>query len=155
MTAPELRQFLYSRIPLTRTMEVDVVEVCGDYVTLGAPLAPNVNHRQTVFGGSASSLAILAAWSLVYMRLKRDIPRLRIVIQRNTTTYERPITGDFTATSTVNDAEAWERFESTLRRRGRARIHVGAILHCRGERVGMLDAAFVAERLTTSDADNG
>jgi thioesterase domain-containing protein len=155
MTRAALKQFLHDRIPLTRAMEIDVVDVCENRVTLGAPLVPNVNHRQTVFGGSASSLAILAAWSLVYVRLKSAHPGLRIVIQRNATTYERPIIGDFTATSGVSDPEAWERFQNTLRRRGRARIHVTAVLQCCGERVGALDAAFVAERLpatlTTED----
>lgn len=153
MTPADLRQFLQDRIPLTRTMEVDVVDAGEDRVTLIAPLAPNVNHRQTVFGGSASSLAILAAWSLVYVRLKNEVQGVRIVIQRNTTTYERPITGAFTATCDLSDAPAWERFRDTLRRRGRARIHVGAVLQCNGERVGSLDASFVAERLSSPEED--
>ncbi len=153
MTPADLRTFLHTRIPLTRTMEVDVVDVHADVVTLRAPLEPNVNHRQTVFGGSASALAILAAWSVVYLRLRREGFTLRIVIQKNTTTYERPITDAFTATARLHDATAWNRFCDTLRRRGRARVHVGAVLNCNGERVGSLDAAFVAERIASSDGD--
>ena len=43
--------------------------VAPDTVVIEAPLAPNINHRKTVFGGSASALGILAAWSLVHLRL--------------------------------------------------------------------------------------
>ena len=147
MTPDALRTFLHTRIPLTVTMAVDVVVAQENCVTLSAPLEPNVNHRQTVFGGSASSLAILAAWSLVYLRLQREGLALRIVIQKNTVTYERPITGAFTATAQLDDAARWTRFRETLQRRGRARVHVGSVLRCNGEQVGTLDAAFVAERL--------
>jgi len=39
-------------------------------VLLTAPLAANINHRATVFGGSASAVAILAAWTYLYFVLK-------------------------------------------------------------------------------------
>jgi thioesterase domain-containing protein len=45
-------------------MGVEVVKADWNGVTLRAPLAPTTNHRKTVFGGSASALAILAAWVL-------------------------------------------------------------------------------------------
>ena len=145
MIAAHLRQFLTDRIPLTRAMHLDVVDATTDGVTLSAPLAPNVNHRDTAFGGSASALAILSAWALLYIRLKDAFPTIRIVIQRNTMTYGRPITGAFLATSSQKDDEAWARFEDGLRRKRRARIHVEAVVRCGGEEVGHLDASFVAD----------
>ncbi|MDL2338661.1 MAG: YiiD C-terminal domain-containing protein, partial [Pseudomonadota bacterium] len=50
-------------------MQVSVVEVSAEQVVLAAPLAPNINHQDTVFGGSASAVAILAAWSMLHTKL--------------------------------------------------------------------------------------
>ena len=50
-------------------MAVSVKAVTTDTVILAAPLEPNINHKHTVFGGSASALGILAAWSLLHVRL--------------------------------------------------------------------------------------
>lgn len=60
----DLEQYLHEHIPLSRAMGVEVQEADWNGVTLRAPLAPNNNHRETVFGGSASAVAILAAWAL-------------------------------------------------------------------------------------------
>lgn len=143
----DLRQFLQERIPLFTAMAVDVVAAEQDGVTLGAPLAPNINHRDTVFGGSAAAVAILSAWGLLFVRLRDEHPDATIVIQRHTMRHLRPITGAFTASSFLADSDAWERFVSTYRRRKLARIAVKAILRCGGEHVGELDAAFVALEL--------
>lgn len=145
MTAVELRQFLSDRIPLTRAMQLDVSDVAQDHVTLSAPLPPNLNHRQTAFGGSVSALAILSAWALLYVRLRETFPAVRIVIQRNTMHYGRPVTGTFRATSSLPDAPAWDRFEDGLRRKQRARILVRAVVRCGDEEAARLEASFVAD----------
>jgi hypothetical protein len=45
------------------------------------------------------------------------------------------------------DQVAWEKFTDMLRRKGRARITLGATLHCRDEIVGELSGDFVAMKL--------
>ena len=84
MLPGELERYLHQHIPLSKAMQVSVVEVLPAGVVLSAPLAPNINHRDTVFGGSASALAILAAWSLLHTRLSGEGIASRLVIQRNT-----------------------------------------------------------------------
>ena len=125
-------------------MEVEVVEATDNGVTLAAPLAPNINHRETVFGGSASAVAILSAWTLMYLRLKSEQLNVRIVIQKNTMTYERPITGTFIASAAIADPMAWRRFADTLRRKGRGRFTVRSVLHRDAEKVGEFEGDFVA-----------
>lgn len=63
----ELDHYLHEHIPLSQDMGVEVVVADWNSVTLRAPLAPNINHRETVFGGSASAVAIPAAWALICM----------------------------------------------------------------------------------------
>lgn len=120
------------------------MEVQPEGVLLSAPLAPNINHRDTVFGGSASAVAILAAWSLLQTRLNSSGISCRLVIQRNTIRYELPIAGTFTARSYIPAAAAWETFSRMILRKGRARITVSSVLEYAGLPVGHFEGEFVA-----------
>jgi thioesterase domain-containing protein len=128
-------------------MQVSVLEATPDATVLAAPLAPNINHRDTVFGGSAAALATLAAWALLHARLGAAGLPSRLVIQRNTMDYDAPIPTDFQARATLKEPAHWDRFITMLQRKGRARIAVVAILHCRGDAVGRFDGDFVADAL--------
>jgi thioesterase domain-containing protein len=125
-------------------MGVRVRAAGPDGVTLSAPLAPNINHRETVFGGSASALAILASWTLIHLRLSAAGIRCRLVIQRNTMSYTRPILDEFSARTLPLDDEAWDNLLKMYDRWQRGRIRVRSVLECRGERVGELEGDFVA-----------
>jgi thioesterase domain-containing protein len=144
MKAEFLEKYLHEHIPLSKAMGVEVLEATLNGVRLFAPLSPNINHRDTVFGGSASSVAILSAWSLLYLRLKNENIRSRIVIQKSMMNYECPITDMFTASSVVPDPTAWFRFVTALRRKNRARVKVNSTLHCNDKKVGELEGEFVA-----------
>jgi thioesterase domain-containing protein len=139
-----LQRYLHERIPLSRAMAVEVLEATPDGVLLRAALAPNINHRDTVFGGSAAALAILSAWALLLLRLRAAGIEARLVIQRNTMEYERPMLAAFTARSFLAEATDWERFVQLLERRGRARIEVASVLECDGETAGRMHGEFVA-----------
>ena len=142
MNAEELGDYLRDRIPLTRAMAVEVRAAGVDGVELYAPLAPNINHRDTVFGGSASAVAILAAWSALHVRMRAAGLDVRLVIRRNTMSYERPITTGFTATAAPPTGEAWEKLVATAARSRPARVNVAAQLYCEGLLVGELDGEF-------------
>lgn len=144
MTPTDLEHYLHEHIPLSKAMQVAVVEIGTEQLVLEAPLAPNINHRDTVFGGSASALAILAAWSLVHVRLREAGLPSRLVIQRNTMEYERPMVGTFRARASLDTGADWSRFLRILTRRGKARIHVLAILEYEGQDTGRLTGEFVA-----------
>jgi thioesterase domain-containing protein len=101
-----------------------------------------VNHRDTAFGGSASALAILAAWSVVYVRMKSEGLEGRIVIRRNTMSYDRPVTADFVAKAAAPGAAEWEKLKATLARKRTARLRIHAWLECDGERAGELEGEF-------------
>lgn len=144
MSPDGLQQYLHAHIPLSAAMQVSVLDVGTDSVRLAAPLAPNINHRDTVFGGSASAVAILAAWSLLHVRLKSAGLDVRLVIQSNTMDYGLPIEGDFTARSSLAEPQQWDLFLRMLARKGKARIEVVSVLECAGAVVGRLSGEFVA-----------
>ena len=144
MSPRELEAYLHEQIPLSKAMQVSVAEASPDRVVLGAPLAPNINHRETVFGGSAAAVAILACWSLLHARLAGAGLESRLVIQRNTMSYALPIAGAFTATATIASPEAWAAFTRMLERKGRARIKVGSLIEHGGRTACRFDGEFVA-----------
>ena len=143
-TPRDVERYLHEHIPLSQAMGVYVVTAGPDGVTLSAPLAPNINHRETVFGGSASALAILASWTLIHQRLSAAGIRCRLVIQRNSMSYSKPILDEFSARTLPLDDEAWETFLKMYGRWQRGRIRVHSVLECRGEQVGELEGDFVA-----------
>jgi len=140
-----LEQYLHENIPLSKAMQVSVVSVSPESVVLSAPLEPNINHRETVFGGSASALAILSAWSLLHTRLQAEHPAsCRLVIQRNTMEYALPIQGQFVARSVLAQPEQWPSFLRILSRRSKGRISVNSVLEHLGQQVGAFSGEFVA-----------
>ena len=143
--AARIQRYLYQYIPLSAAMGVQVRTATLEHVTLAAPLAPNVNHTETVFGGSAAALATLSAWTLLHLRLEdAGLDDARLVIQRSRMEYEKPIPGDFEALCDFGDESAWERFRETLARRGRARLTLNAhLMHLRN-RVASFEGEFVA-----------
>lgn len=125
-------------------MGASVLHVSPERVVLAAPLQPNINHRDSVFGGSASALAILSAWSLVHTRLEGAGIRSRLVIQRNAIEYSKPIFGEFSASATLKEPGKWPLFLRTLERKGRARVTVASVLLSEGQPAGTFEGEFVA-----------
>ena len=144
MTHHQLERYLHKHIPLSAAMQESVQNMTTKSLTLQAPLAPNINHQETVFGGSASTLAILSAWSLLHTRLAGEGIASRLVIQRNEIAYLKPMTGDFTATAALADENDWERFLKMLRRKGKARIRVAAVLYSGQLLAGKFSGEYVA-----------
>lgn len=144
MNSAEIQSYLHGHIPLSAAMQVQVEIATEEQVVLGAPLAPNINHRETVFGGSASALAILSAWSLLHVKLSAGGYKTRLVIQRNSMSYEQAILGYFTARAESPPTEQWGAFRRMLERKGRARISVSSTLLFEGQEVGHFEGEFVA-----------
>jgi len=68
----------------------------------------------------------------------------RLVIQRSTMDYLRPMTGEFQARAVLQTPERWPQFTRMLARRGKARIAVSAVLEHAGEVAGRFAGEFVA-----------
>ena len=142
----EIEQYLHRYIPLSVALGVRVKDATPARVELTAPLAPNVNHHDTVFGGSAAAVATLSAWTLVHIGLRHASVDAVTVIQRNTMSFEEPIYGDFSAVCTLGDDTAWRRFLKTLERRSRGRITMKAHLLFNSRPVASFEGDFVAMR---------
>lgn len=121
--AQALEQVLHRDIPLTREMGVRVIDWQQHRLRLHLPLAPNVNHKSTLFGGSLYCGAVLAGWGWLHLRLREaGIEDGHIVIQDGQISYPLPVRGDAIALCDAPDAAQWDKFITTYQRRGRARL---------------------------------
>lgn len=139
-----LEAYLHEHIPLSKHLGVRVEQAGIESVRLMAPLEPNLNHRQTGFGGSISALAILAGWSMLWCRLRERTGGHNIVIQKNAIEYLAPVTADFTAICVAPSVSHWKRFERTFDQRGRARIQLEVEVHAADTLAATFTGRFVA-----------
>lgn len=117
-----LSAYLAQEIPLTRAMQVSVDDWDGQCLAVSAPLAPNLNHKATAFGGSLYALAVLAGWGLIVLRLWQEGLDCEVVVQSAEVEYLEPVNKRLAARCTLSDDKAWRKLLAQLRRRGRARI---------------------------------
>ncbi len=131
--ARALEQVLHQDIPLTRELGVKVLSWQEHQLRLHLPLAPNVNHKSTLFGGSLYCGAVLAGWGWLHLRLREaGISDGHIVIQDGQISYPLPVREDAVAICDAPDAAAWDRFITTYQRRGRARLTLPTRIFAQG-----------------------
>jgi thioesterase domain-containing protein len=139
-----LEVYLHAHIPLSRAMGVRVVEASAARVRLAAPLAPNLNHRRTAFGGSIASLATLAGWGWLHVQLAHHRPPVRLVVQKSALEYLEAIDDDFEAVCEAPAAEQRERFERMLAQKGRSRLELAVAVLAHGRTCATLAGTFAA-----------
>ncbi|MEG0247593.1 MAG: YiiD C-terminal domain-containing protein [Pseudomonas sp.] len=133
-----LESVLHNDIPLTREMGLQVLDWQQQTLRLQLPLAANVNHKSTMFGGSLYCAAVLVGWGWLHLRLREaGIDDGHIVIQEGQISYPLPVTGAAIAVCEAPEEKVWERFVATYQRRGRARLN----LHTRVSNAGSDEAA--------------
>jgi thioesterase domain-containing protein len=144
MTNDQAREYLYQQIPLSRAMGIEVTEATCQRVVLSVPLEPNINHRETAFGGSISAAAILSCWMLAHLRLSQSPHAPRLVIHKNKIVYRRPIAGPFESICSFSDDQAWDQVLDMLERWDKAKIQLNASLCCAGQEAAAFWGSFVA-----------
>jgi len=143
--AKRLEHYLHDNIPLVQHMQIQVVSYDEHELVLSAPLAANINHTQTAFGGSLAALTTLACWGSLWLLLNPEADT-HIVVNESHLHYLRPVTDTLTAHCKLPAAETCRRFVDTLQRRGKARIKMSAIVEQDGETCVEFSGTFVAFR---------
>jgi len=147
-----LESVLHDEIPLTRAMEISVAYCSANKIELRAPLAPNLNHKCTAFGGSLYSVAVLCGWSFVFQQMKLNKLSGHIVIQHSEVDYLLPVDDEIRATCELDDADALQRFIKTVQRKGQARIKLQVNILFNGkEAVKFFGHYVVHQHSTTMD----
>ena len=74
-----LQAILHTEIPISKEIGITMGTYDNGCLVLHAPLAPNINHKDTAFAGSLNAIATLAGWSLVWLLLDEASLRGKIV----------------------------------------------------------------------------
>lgn len=149
--AEEVTAYLHQHIPVTQAMQVTVLPEIQGALRLHAPLAPNLNHQETAFGGSIASIGILAGWTLIHLRLRSEHARYRIVIQKSEMEFLLPIEAAFESECLYPDQSVWDRFYTGLQRKGRARIQLGCRVSVNQQVAAVITGTFVAKQMEPSN----
>jgi thioesterase domain-containing protein len=124
--------YLHEEIPLTKAMGMTCAAWDGQSVTLAVPLAPNLNHADTAFGGSISSAAILAGYCLMYLMLRERQISNRLLITKSEIEYLRPIDAEMAATARLPAEKDLQEFLEKIQRKRRARLALESQVSCKG-----------------------
>lgn len=139
-----IQELFYSKIPITLAMGVKVEEYDGSRLVLSAPLAANVNHLGTAFGGSLNALAVLSGYGLLWLELQDT--QCHIVIRESRISYDHPVGDDIRATCVRPNAETLAAFKTQFHQRGKARIALTATIENQGLAAVRFQGTFVALR---------
>ncbi len=75
-------------------MGLEAISYDGNKLVLKAPLAPNINHQQSAFGGSLFSVSALAGWSILQLKLGEQDIKANTVIKGGDVSYSAPVFED-------------------------------------------------------------
>ncbi|MFV1884160.1 MAG: YiiD C-terminal domain-containing protein [Balneola sp.] len=137
------QDYLHSEIPITRKMGIEVQKLTTNEVKLKAPIALNTNHMKSAFGGSVDSLFLTAGWSYIRLVVDHFDPLPLIIGNKARTTFQRPITQDFSAQLVIPDKKEVDKFLDEYKRFGKARISLEAVIKDDGKTYAVFKGDYV------------
>jgi thioesterase domain-containing protein len=143
-TERRIQELFYSVMPITRAMGVAVESYDGTRLVITAPLALNINHLGTAFGGSLNTLAVLSGYGLLWIELQDT--ECHLVIRESAISYERPVRGELRAICVRPVADALAAFRKRFDEKGKARIALDATIEDEGTVAARFRGTFVALR---------
>lgn len=142
-----LEQLLHQDIPLTQALGLGVLGWQAGQLRLSLPLAANLNHKSSMFGGSLYCGAVLAGWGWLHQSLREaGVADGHIVIQQGQIDYAEPVLADAEAICTAPPVAEWEKFLALYRRRGLARIRLHSHILAEGAEAVRFSGQYVLHR---------
>lgn len=146
MDNKEFERFLHQQIPITKAMGFRVLEFTPEKVKIAAPLAPNINHKLTAFGGSINCLMTVCGWSLTFANINPLDINAHVVIGKSNIKYLLPIKADFTAEAQLSPMDK-KRFIERYEKHNRSILNIS----CRCCDEDMVFAKFDAQYIVFND----
>ncbi len=141
-------EYLFQHIPISQALGVSVEHASSHKIVLRAPLANNINHKKTAFGGSLHAVTTLTCWTLLHVNLASLFgEQVQIVITHSDTSYLAPVVSDFLAECEMPEDATWQRFLKMLQLKGKARIGLTARIYQEGTLSVDYQAVFAAIRI--------
>lgn len=139
-----IEQLVHKKIPISKDMGISLSKYDAEGLVVKAPLHKNINHKQTVFGGSLNAVATLSGWIFLYLMLDGFESPAHIVIQKSSIRYLKPVPNDFEAICEWPDHKELVSFQKMYQKKRRARIELHSKILVNGEPAVLFDGVFVA-----------
>lgn len=147
MDTEELEKFLKKEIPLTAYLGLKVISHGTDKVELRAPLHPNHNHMGTAFGGSLSTMMILAGYTWLYQAMHERNQTVHVILQSQNVEFFTPVQEDIRAICLPPEQSVLEEFFRLYDRKGLARISLHTFIEIAGGKAASMKGEFVAQKV--------
>ena len=102
----DLQAIWYQQIPLSKAMEMRLVDFVDDTLTCCANLAPNVNVHGTAFAGSLYAVQALTGWGMMHLQLQLHDLDASIVIANGQIDYAKPVAEEIVVSCSFGGQEA-------------------------------------------------
>lgn len=129
----QLSEFFETHLPITQFMKMDVENYDGKTLILHAPLGPNINDKQTAFGGSLYNASVMACWGMAHLKTLEANIKCNQVVTKGAIEYLAPVHGDIRAICQSPSPDVIEQFIAQFKQKGRARITLNATIECSGK----------------------
>lgn len=138
----KLKDFFVEHLPITQFMGLEVESYDGEQLILTAPLEPNINDKQTAFGGSLYNAAVMACWGFVYLKTQEKGIECNQVVTGGEVKYKAPVAGTIRAIAQAPNADEFDRFFADYNEAGKAKISLNAIITTDGKADSKVAVAF-------------
>jgi len=128
-------------IPLLKSMGLEFTEFDDGCLRVEMPLAPNINDKQTGFGGSIAALATTSGWAVISLLLLSRSANYDVVVTESHMRYLAPATGDFYALTSVTSS-ALSAFNRVLDSQCHGRITVQVMVEQEGEQIAVYTGTY-------------
>ncbi len=121
----QLEEKLHKEIPLTKLMDLKIINYNDKELVTTAPLNININDKGTAFGGSLATITIISAWSICWLISKElKVSSENIVVIKNEHSYKRPVTKDIVCKTFKPDIQEIKNLKEKLLSKGTASIKI-------------------------------
>ncbi len=124
----QFEELLHKEIPISKEMGLTVEEFKPRKVRIGAKLSPNIGFNSSAFGGSIHGVMTLCGWAMVFSNILSLDPNVKIVLQKSSIEYIKPISTDFIAQCELINNEKRDRFFKTYAKVGKARLELQVLI---------------------------
>jgi thioesterase domain-containing protein len=124
-----LKSFFLDHLPITQFMGLEVESYDGDTLILTAPLEPNINDKQTAFGGSLYNAAVMACWGMIYLKTQEKDIECNQVVAEGSMKYIAPVSGRIRAICHAPSEEELTAFFEQFDLKGRAKMTLKAAIY--------------------------
>jgi thioesterase domain-containing protein len=128
MNKYELQNYIIENIPIVKEMGFIIEDIGDNQVIVSGEYKKHINHTNSVFGGSISSVMTLAGWGRVRILIEDIDKNSIILIKSNRTDFIKPVIEDYIVITESLPEKDIEKFKKIYNKFGKGRIMVNAVL---------------------------